>query len=241
VEPTSGIDRRDLLKLGAAGAGLAVVGGLSACGGDQEVFPSPEVGAAPESPFAVPPIDNVRIGFVGVGGQGSEHVRNLLGIEGCTIQAVCDIVPEKVERAQGWVEEAGFDRPTAYTRGERDFERMCAEQDLDLVFNATPWEWHVPICVSAMENGKHTATEVPAAYTIDDCWKLVESAGRSYTAKVATFMISGRSNFRRTVKDSGVAPMPCFETATCTRHMGWGLSPIAWTSIGATGSPVLSR
>jgi len=176
VEPTSGIDRRDLLKLGAAGAGLAVVGGLSACGGDQEVFPSPEVGAAPESPFAVPPIDNVRIGFVGVGGQGSEHVRNLLGIEGCTIQAVCDIVPEKVERAQGWVEEAGFDRPTAYTRGERDFERMCAEQDLDLVFNATPWEWHVPICVSAMENGKHTATEVPAAYTIDDCWKLVESA-----------------------------------------------------------------
>jgi hypothetical protein len=176
VESTSGIDRRDLLKLGAAGAGMAFVGGLSGCSREEAVFASPEIGAAPESPFAVPPIENVRIGFVGVGGQGSEHVRNLIGIDGCTIAALCDIVPERVERAQGWVEEAGFDRPVAYTRGERDFERMCAEQDLDLVFNATPWEWHVPICVSAMENGKHAATEVPAAYTIDDCWKLVESA-----------------------------------------------------------------
>lgn len=176
METESGIDRRDLLKLGVASAGMAVVGGLAACAGQEKAFATPDVGAAPESPFAAPPIDNVRIGFVGVGGQGSEHVRNLLSIEGCTIQAVCDIVPEKVERVQGWVKEAGFDRPTAYTNGERDFERMCAEEDLDLVFNATPWEWHVPICVSAMENGKHTATEVPAAYTIEDCWKLVEVA-----------------------------------------------------------------
>ncbi|HIC70076.1 MAG TPA: hypothetical protein EYO90_11210 [Candidatus Latescibacteria bacterium] len=34
----------------------------------------------------------------------------------------------------------------------------------------------MPICTSAMENGKHTATEVPAAYTLEDCWKLVEYA-----------------------------------------------------------------
>ena len=175
MDTTSGIDRRDLLKLGAAGAGLAVMGGLSACGARHRAA-SPRVGIAPERPFAASPIENVRIGFVGIGGQGSEHVRNLLGIEGCTIQAVCDIVPERAARAQAWVEEAGFRRPTAYVKGERDFERMCAEQDLDLVFNATPWEWHVPICISAMENGKHTATEVPAAYTLEDCWKLVEHA-----------------------------------------------------------------
>ncbi|MFQ5528815.1 MAG: Gfo/Idh/MocA family oxidoreductase [Gemmatimonadota bacterium] len=170
------MDRRDLLRLGAAGAGLAVVGGLGACAGRRPPGASPLLGAAPDEPFAAAPIDNVRIGFVGIGGQGSEHVRNLLDIEGCTIQAVCDIVPEHAARAQDWVQEAGFSRPTAYVRGERDFERMCAEEDLDLVFNATPWRWHVPICVSGMENGKHTATEVPAAYTIEDCWKLVEYA-----------------------------------------------------------------
>jgi hypothetical protein len=41
---------------------------------------------------------------------------------------------------------------------------------------ATPWEWHVPVCLAAMKNGKHAATEVPAAMTLDDCWKLVEAA-----------------------------------------------------------------
>jgi predicted dehydrogenase len=53
---------------------------------------------------------------------------------------------------------------------------MCETEELDLVFTATPWEWHVPVCVAAMANGKHAATEVPAAYTVDDCWKLVEYA-----------------------------------------------------------------
>ena len=176
MDTKSGMDRRDLLKLGAAGAGLAVVGGLSGCAGQRSPGDRPRPGVAPEQPFAAPPIDNVRIGFVGIGGQGSEHVRNLLGMEGCTITAVCDIVPEKASRAQDWIEEAGFPRPTAYVRGETDFERLCAEEELDLVFNATPWRWHVPICVAAMENGKHTATEVPAAYTVEDCWQLVEVA-----------------------------------------------------------------
>jgi hypothetical protein len=118
----------------------------------------------------------VRMGFVGVGLQGSSHVRNFLNIEGVEIVAVCDVVPEKVERIQQWCVEAGRPRPTGYSRGERDYERLCAEEDLDLVFTSTPWEWHVPVCVSAMQNGKHAATEVPAAYTIDGCWELVETA-----------------------------------------------------------------
>jgi hypothetical protein len=120
----------------------------------------------------------VRIGYVGVGGMGTAHVRNLLRIEGCQITAVCDIVPEHAERASRLIQEAGFPAPTLYTQGERDFERLCAEEELELVYNATPWEWHVPIMLSAMENGKHTATEVPAAYTIDDCWAMVEAAER---------------------------------------------------------------
>ena len=175
------LDRRDALKLGAAGLGLAAVGASAGCAkrlGADRLFAAPSVGPAPAEPFRAPPMDVVRIGYVGVGGMGSAHVRNLLRIEGCVIQAVCDIVPEKVERVQGWVEEAGFPRPTGYARGVRDFERLCQEEDLDLVYNATPWEWHVPICVSAMENGKHAATEVPAAYTLEDCWRLVENAER---------------------------------------------------------------
>ncbi len=71
--------------------------------------------------------------------------------------------------------EAGKPKPKGYVHGEWDFVGMCEEEELDLVYNATPWEWHVPICVAAMENDKHAATEVPAAYTIED-WRLAENA-----------------------------------------------------------------
>src|ERR1700704_2369754 len=55
------------------------------------------------TPFAAPPMDRVRIGFVGVGGQGSVHVDNLLKIEGAEVRAICDIVDWKVARAQAAV------------------------------------------------------------------------------------------------------------------------------------------
>ncbi len=176
------LDRRELLKLGAAGLGAAALAGSLPDPASAAETPrrsrsrERERGGAQEGPFAADPIEVVRIGFVGIGGMGSVHVQNLLQVEGVKLTALCDIRPAHAERARDWVVEAGQAEPTLYTRGETDFVRMCEEEDLDLVYNATPWRWHVPICVAAMENGKHTATEVPAAYTLDDCWRLVETA-----------------------------------------------------------------
>jgi predicted dehydrogenase len=126
--------------------------------------------------FRAAPLPVVRIGFVGIGGQGGSHLENLLTLEGVEIVALCDIVPEKVTAWQRRIRERGRKEPVGFTRGPRDFERMCAEQELDLVFNATPWEWHVPIILAALRNGKHSASEVPLAYTVDDCWAVVEAA-----------------------------------------------------------------
>jgi len=163
--------RRDFLKIGAAAGLGAAVAGLKLGAGDKYA------GArGARSEFKVAPIPTVRVGFVGVGGMGSAHLQNYLRIDGVEIKAVCDVVPEKVARAQKWAVEAGQPEPTGYSRGPRDFERMCETEKLDLVMTATPWEWHVPICLSAMKNGKHAATEVPAAMSLDDCWALVETA-----------------------------------------------------------------
>jgi predicted dehydrogenase len=159
---------------------LGVAGGVGAAGRVLSAGPAthPAQDTAGMGPFAAPPIDTVRVGFVGIGGQGAGHVRNLLRIPGCRITAVCDIRPERTDWATREITAAGQPAPSAYTRGPRDFERLCETEDLDLVYNATPWEWHVPIMLAAMRNGKHTATEVPAAMTIEDCWALVEAAER---------------------------------------------------------------
>ena len=171
--------RRELLKLGAAGLGLGAASGLSptpAAADLDHQQQRPDLGPAPVKPFAADPIDIVRVGFVGVGGMGGAHVRNFLGLEGIEIVALCDIDSARNEEVSSWVTEDGRAPPAMYGRHETDFVRMCETEDLDLVFTATPWEWHVPVCVSAMENGKHAATEVPATYTTDDCWRLVEYA-----------------------------------------------------------------
>jgi hypothetical protein len=167
----AGSTRRTFLQIAGAVLGASVAGRAAPTASEFA-----QTGGAPSAGFAAPPIPEVRIGFVGVGGQGASHVRNMLRVPGARITAVCDIAPERVALMQKVIVEAGQREPVGYSRGPRDFERLCATEDLDLVFTATPWEWHVPVCVAAMKNGKHAATEVPAAMTIDECWQLVETA-----------------------------------------------------------------
>ena len=163
------MDRRDFLKLSGDGDGGGRAGGKDHDAGGG-------AGRRGGAACRAPPMEMVRIGYVGIGGQGGGHVSNLLKIPGCRITAVCDMRPERTDWATKAIIAAGHPAPTAYTRGPRDFERLCETEELDLVFNATPWEFHVPIMLSAMRNGKHTATEVPAAMTVEDCWAMVESA-----------------------------------------------------------------
>lgn len=166
------LSRRAFIEAGAAASVAATLGAKA---GAAQAEARGESGA---DFFRTAPIPVVRVGFVGCGLQGTEHIKNLLDIEGVELRAVCDIVPEKTERAQTLAREAGKREPKAFTRGPRDFERLCAEEDLDLVYTATPWEWHVSVMLAAMKNGKHAASEVPAAQTVEDCWKLVETAER---------------------------------------------------------------
>ena len=167
------LNRRDFIKSSATVAVGAAIMGLSVAsckdGSKQKLNTKASLPS-------VKPLEKVRIGFVGVGSQGSWHVQNFLKMENVEIKAVCDIIPDKVEKIQKWVVDAGFAKPEGYSRGENDFIRMCEAEELDLVYTSTPWNWHVPVCVAAMKNGKHAATEVPAAVTIDECWELVENA-----------------------------------------------------------------
>jgi len=174
-------DRRQFLK-GSTAAGLGLALGsrmlLAGTSDPRSERPVPAAYGVHEG-FSVAAIDPVRIGFVGVGLQGGSHVRNFLQIEGVEIKALCDVDEPRARQVAQWVVDDGRPAPDLYTRGETDFKRLCERDDIDLVFNATPWKWHVPVCVEAMRSAKHTAVEVPAAYTIDGCWELVETAEKT--------------------------------------------------------------
>ena len=160
-------NRRDFLRhSGTIGAGLALANLGSSVSARAEQNPAMKSSDG----------KTLKIGFVGIGARGSNLFHILLGLEGLEIRALCDIREDRVERAHRWVVDAGQPEPSGYTKGDTDFKRMCETEDLDLVITATPWQWHVPVCVAAMEAGKHAATEVPAAVTLDECWQLVEAS-----------------------------------------------------------------
>ena len=144
------INRRDFLKLsGAAAVSLNLTAGDAGDAGDaRDARDAPYARYAQYAQYA--PLNYVRIGLVGVGLQGGAHLENFVKIPGCRITAVCDIREERTSWAQKAIAAAGHPAPTAYARGPRDFERLCETEDLDLVFTATPWEWHVPVMLAAM-------------------------------------------------------------------------------------------
>jgi len=169
------LNRRAFLRdTAAAGLGATIAGlAASGCEGGLRGAPSPKG-------LADKPRDLIRVAYVGIGNMGSGHVSNLLKVDGCRITAVCDVRPEKVEWARKRITAAGFPEPKTYGQGgDRDFVRLCEQEDVDLVYTATPWQWHTPVCVAAMKNGKHAASEVPIAVSLEECWRLVEIAEKN--------------------------------------------------------------
>jgi predicted dehydrogenase len=174
------LKRREFLGTVSAAAmagAMAASRLLLASGEEAAAADAPQAGAGyAKWPFSVAPIPMVRIGFVGVGLQGTSHVENLVQIPGCRVTAICDIDDARIAIASKVITGAGHPAPAVYNKGPRDFERLCETEELDLVYTATPWEWHVPVMLAAMKNGKHAATEVPAAMSVEDCWAIVNAA-----------------------------------------------------------------
>ncbi len=121
------------------------------------------------------PIECVRIGFVGLGVRAKRAVHRMMHIEGCCITALCDLVEENIAEARNIIAEQGGKVPETYS-GDEGWKELCRQSDIDLVYICTDWASHADIAVYAMQLGKHVATEVPAATTVADCWRLVDTA-----------------------------------------------------------------
>ncbi len=146
----------------------------------QELFPEPPrpAGQSDVIELRCDPIETVRVAFIGLGNRGKGAVSRFTFLEGVEIVALCDVIPENVEKTQGILEEKDFPKADGYT-GAEDWKTICEREDIDLIYICTHWDLHTPIAVYAMEQGKHVATEVPAAITIDECWQLVNTAEKT--------------------------------------------------------------
>jgi predicted dehydrogenase len=112
----------------------------------------------------------LRVGVVGVGWAGQQHLAAFAEIEGVTIQSLAGMETERVaELAERYGISATFSR----------WEDMLEAGDLDAVSIAVPTYLHAPIAVAALERGLHVLTEKPIAGTEANAAGMVEAARAS--------------------------------------------------------------
>ncbi len=165
-------NRRDFLK-GAFWMGAAAV---AAHGMAENVRIS---GSGKMTTYHDKPLRNLRVGVVGLG-RGQAGISGFTLVPGGYIAAICDINAARRARTLKYLADKKAPTPKIYgDKGPEDWKRMCEDPEIDLIYNSTPWQLHVPIALYAMEHGKHVVTEVPSAFTVEECWKLVETSERT--------------------------------------------------------------
>ena len=137
----------------------------------------------------------LRVGLIGVGLRGTNHLNNLLLRDDVTITALCDTDPSRLELCTRHIREAG--QPEVVTFGEHvySYRDLLALENVDAVVISTPWQWHTPMAVDAMEAGKYTGLEVSAAMTLEECWDLVNTHEKTGTH----LMLLENVNYRRDI------------------------------------------
>lgn len=99
-------------------------------------------------------MDKVRICIVGMG-IGKSNGRALAANPRGRVVALCDLYQDRMEAfAKELPESVRF-----YT----DYKAMCQDPDIDAVMVGTPNQWHAPIALEAVQNGKHVLVTKPLA------------------------------------------------------------------------------
>lgn len=152
------ISRRSFLRTSgtAVGAGLALPSWLADL----------SYGLAQET---ASPTSRLRLGAIGVGGQGTGIMRRAMDY--ADLLAVCDVDSDHAARAKG--------ESKADIYG--DYRELLERQDIDIVTIGTPDHWHTKIAIDAMQAGKDVYCEKPLTLTIGEgqqLIKVVEETGK---------------------------------------------------------------
>lgn len=116
----------------------------------------------------------LKIGVIGTGGRGRYLMSALQSMGKITTPAICDIEQKAIDAALKITSDHKLPKPKVYL-GEFAYKKMLDEVKMDAVIIATPWDLHTPMSVYAMEAGVPVGCEVPIAYTMEDCWQLIET------------------------------------------------------------------
>jgi predicted dehydrogenase len=121
----------------------------------------------------------LRVGFIGVGLRGQNHLDLALRRADVEVVAICDIQQRMIDMSKEMIKKSGKSMPQIIIDGPHGYKKLLENKDIDAVIISTPWEWHTVMCIDSMNAGKYTGCEVITGMTVEECWQLVHTSERT--------------------------------------------------------------
>ncbi|HWB91931.1 MAG TPA: Gfo/Idh/MocA family oxidoreductase [Puia sp.] len=174
------MDRKDFLRSSTLTAlGLAATRAIAGPHATHPHNAGAEKTTAADRPFklAGKAGPKVRMAIIGTGLRGQGHLGLLLRRDDVDLVAICDVDDYMLSRSKDIITRSGKKMPQIFTGSPYAWQDLLKQVQPDGVIIATPWEWHKPMVIGALEAGlKYVATEVILGITLQDHWDVVKAA-----------------------------------------------------------------
>lgn len=121
----------------------------------------------------------VRLGFIGVGLRGQNHLQLALNRPDVDVVAICDVQKRMIDMSRELFRKANKPLARVIMEGPYGYRKLLEMADIDAVIISTPWEWHTEMCLDSMNAKKYVGCEVITGATVEECWNLVHTSERT--------------------------------------------------------------
>ena len=121
----------------------------------------------------------VKLGFIGTGLRGQNHLDNALRRDDVEVVAICDVDDHMLQMAADVVKKSGKPMPKIFKGDPYAWRKLLEIKEIEGVIIATPWEWHAPMAIESLDAGKYVGTEVCLGLTLEDHWNVVKACERN--------------------------------------------------------------
>jgi len=163
----------------------------------------------------------VKIGVIGLGWPGNEHLKGYQTTRKVKVVALCDLNRELLaEKAQT------YDVPETYT----NYRKMLRDADIDAVDVCVPNDLHMPLTLDALKAGKHVLCEKPPARCAAEAVRMAAAAKKA--RRTLMYALCMRFNYETVAikreADAGRLGDVYFARAVYRRRRGIPIGANAW-------------
>jgi predicted dehydrogenase len=149
------MNRRDVLKTGAAGFALSAIGARVAAGAEEKAY---------------------RVGLIGAGWYGKNDLFRLIQVAPVEVLAICDVDQHQASDAAAVVAQRQKSKKSPRTYG--DYRKMLKDHQFDIVLVGTPDHWHALAAIAAMEANADVYVQKPISRDVLEGESMVAAARR---------------------------------------------------------------